>query len=89
MPTSATPVSFDYAALDRDTASFLQQQTGEIRALMRRTAQDIFEIGQKLIDIKEKLGHGNFLAWLSAEFDWNERTARNFMSVVYENFDNL
>jgi hypothetical protein len=82
MPASAPVSSFDYTTLDRDTASFVQQQTGEIRALMRRTAQDIFEIGSKLIEIKEKLGHGNFLAWLKAEFDWNERTAQNFMNVA-------
>jgi Protein of unknown function (DUF3102) len=83
MPTSAPVTSnFDYTALDIDTASFVRQQTGEIRALMRRATQDIFEIGQKLIDIKQKLGHGNFLDWLGAEFSWTERTARRFMSVA-------
>ena len=85
MPTSAqSPVSssFDYTSLDSDTASFIRQQTGEIRALMRRATQDIFEIGAKLMEIKAKLGHGNFLAWLEAEFSWTERTARRFMSVA-------
>ncbi|NJM90267.1 MAG: DUF3102 domain-containing protein [Hydrococcus sp. RU_2_2] len=74
--------SFDYTALDIDTASFVRQQTGEIHELVRRSAQDIFEIGQKLIQVKEKLGHGNFRNWLIAEFDWNERTAQNFMNVA-------
>jgi Protein of unknown function (DUF3102) len=89
MPTSAPVNSFDYTSLDLDTASFVQQQTGEIRALMRRTAQDIFEIGQKLIEIKEKLGHGNFLAWLDTEFSWTERTARRFMSVAEQFADRV
>ena len=80
--TSSAPARFNYATLDRDTASFVQQQTGEIRALMRRATQDIFEIGQKLTEIKQKLGHGNFLDWLEAEFSWTERTARRFMSVA-------
>jgi hypothetical protein len=90
MPTSAqSPVSssFDYTSLDSDTASFIRQQTGEIRALMRRATQDIFEIGTKLREIKAKLGHGNFLTWLEAEFSWTERTARRFMSVA-EQFAN-
>ena len=86
MPTQ-TSAAFDYASLDGDTAQFLQQQTGEIRALMRRSAQDIFEIGQKLIEIKQRLGHGQFLEWLKAEFDWTIRTAQRFMNVA-ERFGN-
>jgi hypothetical protein len=50
--------------------------------LMRRTAQGIVDIGQKLLDIKEKLGHGNFLNWLKKEFDWSELTAQRFMQVA-------
>lgn len=84
---------FDYESLDIKTSKFIQQQTGEIRGLMRRTAQDIFEIGQKLIQIKEKLGHGRFGTWLSVEFGWTERTAQQFMNVARqfksENFSDL
>ncbi len=82
MPQISPAKSFDYSCLDAPTSQFVQQQTGEIRMLMRRTAQDIFEIGQKLIEVKTKLGHGHFLDWLSAEFEWTERTARNFMRVA-------
>ncbi len=84
---------FNYASLDLDTAQFVQEQTGEIRGLMRRTAQDIFEIGQKLVEIKAKLGHGRFGTWLAVEFDWTERTAQQFMNVARqfkaENFSDL
>lgn len=82
--TSSAPVAskFDYTALDIDTASFVRQQTGEIRALMRRATQEIFEIGQKLIEVKKRLGHGNYGSWLQAEFAWTERTALRFTSVV-------
>jgi hypothetical protein len=74
--------SFDYAGIHPTTAQFVQQQTGEIRSLMKRTAQYIVEIGQKLLLIKEKLGHGRFLEWLSAEFEWTDETARRFMNVA-------
>ena len=75
---------FDYSSLDDDSRQFIQQQTGEIRGLMKRTAQGIVEIGQKLIEVKEKLGHGRFLGWLQAEFAWTDETARRFMNVAQE-----
>lgn len=60
---------------------------------MRRTAQDIIEIGQKLIDVKQHLGHGKFGLWLRLEFEWTDRTARQFMRVAEafksENFSDL
>lgn len=87
MPTSVDPSTrphFDYASLDAATAIFVEQQTGEIRILMRRTAQDIVEIGRRLISIKEKLGHGYFLKWLVTEFDGHRDTANKFMQVAKE-----
>lgn len=73
---------FDYQQLDAETRIVVQQRTSEIKALMKRTAQDIIEIGEKLIEVKERLGHGHFGTWLEGEFDWKERTARNFMAVA-------
>jgi hypothetical protein len=72
---------FDYQALDVETRIVVQQRTDEIKTLMRRTAQDIIDIGNKLIEVKARIGHGNFGKWLDAEFGWSDRTARNFMSV--------
>lgn len=85
MSTSVSPSArkgFDYASLDAETFQFVQQQTGEIRVLMKRTAESIVAIGQRLIEIKQKLGHGQFGDWLEAEFEWSEGTARRFMSVA-------
>lgn len=77
------PVSvFDYSSLDAETSQFIQHETGEIRMLMRRSAQGIIEVGQKLIEVKKRLGHGNFEPWLKAEFDWGLWTARKFMQVA-------
>jgi phage N-6-adenine-methyltransferase len=71
-----------YTSLDAETRIIVQQRTGEIKTLMRRTAQDIIEIGQKLIEVKARLGHGLFGTWLRSEFEWSERTAQNFMNVA-------
>ena len=81
-PLDSSAQDFDYSQLDSETSGFVREQTEEIRGLMRRTAQGIVDIGQKLLDIKEKLGHGNFLNWLKKEFDWSELTAQRFMQVA-------
>jgi len=73
---------FDYGSLNSETRIFVQQCTSEIKSLMRRTAQDILDIGQKLTEVKQQLGHGNFEAWLKAEFEWSEWTARKFIQVA-------
>ncbi len=74
--------SFDYSLLDDETLSFVQLRTVEIRKLMKRSAQDIFDIGNYLSEVKDKLGHGNFLDWVDLEFNWSSRTANRFMSVA-------
>lgn len=79
---SALTKVFDYETLDSETRIVVQQKTSEIKTLMRRTTQDIIDIGNHLIVVKNKLEHGRFGKWLSAEFSWEERTARRFMSVA-------
>ena len=74
--------NFDYAALDTETRIVVQQRTSEIKTLMRRSAQDIVDIGQKLIEVKEQLEHGHFRKWLKAEFKWSVSAATRFMQVA-------
>ncbi len=73
---------FDYAQLDSETRVVVQQKTSEIKERMRNAAQSIVEIGERLLDIKQRLGHGSFGTWLKAEFEWSQDTARNFMNVA-------
>jgi hypothetical protein len=72
---------FDYATLDAQTRIVVEQRTGEIKSLIRRTATDIIDIGQKLSEVKEQLGHGSFMNWLKSEFNWSISTATRFMQV--------
>ncbi len=76
----ATP--FDYAALAPDTRSLVEARTGEIRSLTKRAAEDIISIGEALADVKAELEHGQFGAWLKAEFLWSHRSADNMMAVA-------
>lgn len=82
MSAALQPRLFDYAAMDTETRIVVQQRTGEIKSLMKRAAQDIIDIGEKLTEVKERIGHGHFGDWLGAEFGWDERTARNLMQVA-------
>ena len=74
--------SFDYSSLDDETFSFVHSRVVEIRKLFKRAAKDIIDIGTYLVEVKDKLGHGNFYNWLETEFNWSSRTANRFMSVA-------
>ncbi len=76
---------FDYEILSPKQRTIVRQCTGEIKERLRRTAQDIWEVGQKLNEVRSQLEHGHFEGWLSAEFGWSRRTAYNFINV-YEAF---
>jgi hypothetical protein len=83
LPISAAPMTlFDYGELDSETRIVVQQKTGEIKERLKRTASDIIEVGERLNDIKARLGHGRFAPWLNSEFNWSVRTAQNFMAVA-------
>ena len=72
---------FNYAELKTETQVIVQKLSCEIKSLMRRNAQDTIDIGQKLIEVKQHLGHGSFIKWLKSEFNWSVSTATKFMQV--------
>ena len=79
---------FDYEILDRETQIAVKQKTFEIKGLIRQTAQEIVEIGQKLTEVKRQLKHGQFRSWLKSEFNWSISSATKFMQVS-EQFKNI
>jgi hypothetical protein len=74
--------NFDYDVLDSETRIVVSQRAEEIRALLKRTSQDIVDIGRKLIQVKEYLGHGKFLNWIEAEFGCSNDSAERYMNVA-------
>jgi hypothetical protein len=78
---SQVVTGFDYEILDSEQRQVIQQRTGEIKERLRRSAQDIWEIGEKLAQVRSQLKHGQFETWLKAEFGWSRRTAYNFINV--------
>ena len=73
--------TFDYSALTEQEADVAKRSADIIKLRMRRTAEDIVEIGRELKAVKEALPHGKFLPWIEAEFGMTQRTAQNFMQV--------
>ena len=60
----------------------LDKTTTEILMLKDQTAQNIIEIGKRLIDVKENTQHGEYLKWLEEKVDFTERTAQRFVKVA-------
>ncbi len=78
--TSLQP-RFDYNEFDPQTASLLVQETGKIRELIRKTANNIIELGGRLHKVKEVLDHGKFMYWIEVELQLDYGTASNWMRV--------
>jgi hypothetical protein len=75
-------VGFNYELLEAKIAEQAQSTAQRIRDKVKRTIEDIIEVGNDLLATREALPHGQFGPWLAAEFGWTERTARNFMAVA-------
>lgn len=73
---------FDYTQLSPELQTTVRLATERIKMRMKRTAEDIIEIGKDLIAIKEQLPHGQFLPWIESEFEMSDQTAKNFMNVA-------
>jgi len=92
-PHTQVTAEFDYTSLDPETRVLVQACSDEVKGLIKPQAKDIIEAGQKLIEVKNRLGHGRFGNWLQTEFGRTSRTAQNYMRVAevfkYEDFSYL
>ena len=66
----------------------IQQKTLEIKMLVKRSAEDVIQIGKNLKIIKSKLNHGDFRKWIKEQFSWSVSSATKFMQV-YEKFKSV
>ncbi len=60
----------------------IEKTTAEILILKDQTAQNIIEIGKRLIEVKENLPHGEFGNYLKEKVEFSRQTANRFMSVA-------
>jgi hypothetical protein len=71
-----------YEPIPPANADFIAAASERIKLRMRRTSEDIIEIGKDLIEVKKLINHGQFGFWLENEFEMTDRTARNFIRVA-------
>src|SRR6266481_4260021 len=59
----------------------LPQIAKAIKALEKKTIENVVEIGKLLHEASEKCEHGEYATWLKTEFSWSDQTALNYRSV--------
>ena len=67
-----------------DSERNIETITAEIVQLKQDAGNAILAIGDRLIEAKGKLSHGEWLTWLTEQVDFSERTAQNFMRLARE-----
>ena len=72
------------AAQSVETPRSIETITGEILELKTRAGESILGIGQRLIEAKALLPHGEWLPWLAEKVEFSERAAQNFMRLSRE-----
>ena len=58
--------------------------TSEILELKKQAGKALLGIGQRLIEAKETLPHGEWLPWLTERVEFSERTAQYYMQLARE-----
>jgi hypothetical protein len=75
-------LTFDYDSLPKKGIPFIKQTTREVHLLLECSTGDIIAIGQKLIDMKARLGHGHWRAWLQTHWPLDVSLANRWMNVA-------
>jgi hypothetical protein len=71
-----TTAAKETEAPERETA--LDRLAGRLRDALRRESESVVEIGNILIECREHVPHGEWLAWLAENFRLSYRTARRY-----------
>lgn len=62
--------------------AYVHELTREFVVSWRRTLDLAICLGEALLALKQKIGHGNWLPWVESDFSLGERMARNFMDLA-------
>lgn len=67
---------------DEEIAREINTEHGQVETHKRNTIQHAIRCGELLLEMKRRVGHGNWLAWVAEHFEASERTARNYMEIA-------
>ncbi len=65
-----------------DLAREINAEHGHVETHKHNTIRHAIRCGELLLEMKQRVGHGNWLAWVQEHFEASERTARNYMEIA-------
>ena len=71
-----------YNQLDKDISKEVYGKVGYIHALSAEAGRQIVEVGKTLLEMKEMLPHGQFMACVKAEFGWGATWTEQLMKIA-------
>jgi hypothetical protein len=71
-----------YAELAPEIAAKLRAQAQSIRACMAKTVDNVIDIGNVLLAVKDALEHGQFRRWVAAEIRISPATSSRWMAMA-------
>ena len=81
-PDDAGRPMTELALTDDDLAREINTEHGHVEPYKRNTIEHAIRCGELLLEMKQRVGHGNWLAWVEEHFEASERTARNYMEIA-------
>jgi hypothetical protein len=73
---------YDYSLIPDASRNRVQSAAVDIVRHGKRAQESLILIGERLLEIKEILDHGQFTAWCETEFSFTQRTAQHMMNVA-------
>ncbi len=73
---------YDYSLIPVEQRDTVQDAAVEIVRNGRQAQESMITIGQRLVEVKGVLEHGQFSDWCQTEFDMSQRTAQRMMQVA-------
>ena len=78
-------VEAQYQIVQERTLPVIISEIKIIEQTVAKTAMEgAIQIGERLQEAKEQVGHGNFEQWCEENLNYSSRTARNFMRIASE-----
>jgi hypothetical protein len=65
-----------------EIAAAIAAAHADCETALRDSVRHAIRVGELLIQVKTRLGHGNWLPWLSANCPFSERTAQTYMRMA-------
>jgi hypothetical protein len=79
---ASVELSYNYELVAAEHRQPVRAAALEIKRGLVRTQQELITIGSRLIEVKDRLAHGQFADWLKVEFELSERMAQRMMNVA-------